>query len=402
MKTSLLLLAALSAALSSVDAAEPELNIYFGNLHAHTSYSDGVETPDKAYAYARDVAKLDFLAITEHNHLMGGFQSTPEKRRELYVGKEPASLVNAAKRLTEDGKFVALYGQEFSSMSKGNHVNVFEVPEPIEVMNGAFHTLLEWMKKHSDSTGRPAVLQLNHPALGRPGRTTVGRLDYGRDDFGDDAGWVRAMGGAASLIELLNGEPPADKPDTRAPQIMDHFYLVFLQLGFRVAPTGNQDNHRANWGVATEARTAIMAPALTTRALIDAMRARRVYATEDRNLRVWIRVNGHWCGDILRTPSREARIDIRIEDSDEPEAEYTVEAFSGEVGGDMATIAGTLELRGDTASHSMPGIRLDRNNQYVFFRITQAGKVPDRAWTAPVWLETGSPSPTPVANPPNP
>lgn len=401
MKTLLFAGAAVMAALPlavAAEAAAPFPSIYFGNLHSHTSYSDGAGTPEQAYAYARDVAKLDFLAITEHNHLMGGQESTPEKRRELYVGG-PGSLVSTAKRFTEDGKFVALYGQEFSSMSKGNHVNVFEVPEPIEVPNGAFNTLLDWMRKNTDSTGRPAVLQLNHPALGRPGRVTLGRIDYGRDDFGDDAGWVREMGGAASLVELLNGEPPEATPSTRAPQIMDPFYLVFLQLGFHVAPTGNQDNHRANWGTATEVRTAIMAPDLSTRSLIEAMRARHVYATEDRNLRVWIRVNGHWCGDILSTPTGEAKIDIRIEDADEPAAEYTVDAFSGEIGGAPGAVMASTKFKGDTASHAMTGVRFDRDNQYLFFRITQSGEIPDRAWTAPVWLATKEAAPE---NPPTP
>jgi len=41
--------------------------VFFGNLHSHTSYSDGSGTPSEAYAHARDVAKLDFMAITEHN-----------------------------------------------------------------------------------------------------------------------------------------------------------------------------------------------------------------------------------------------------------------------------------------------------------------------------------------------
>jgi len=46
----------------------PEDNVFFGNLHSHTSFSDGSGTPAQAYKRARDVAKLDFLAITEHNH----------------------------------------------------------------------------------------------------------------------------------------------------------------------------------------------------------------------------------------------------------------------------------------------------------------------------------------------
>ena len=46
-------------------AAHAQDNVFFGNLHSHTSHSDGSSTPDKAYKHARDVG-LHFLAITEH------------------------------------------------------------------------------------------------------------------------------------------------------------------------------------------------------------------------------------------------------------------------------------------------------------------------------------------------
>lgn len=381
----MLLLAGMPAA-----SGQETVRIFFGNLHAHTGLSDGSGTAEEAFRYARDVARLDFLAVTEHNHLLGGSNVPPERRKALYDGPGDAALVPVAKRMTEDGRFVALYGQEFSTMSKGNHVNVFDVPKVIDVASGDFAGLLRWMAANPDSGGRPAVLQLNHPMLGRPGKSDIGPKEFGRDDFGDDAGWIRAMGGAASLVEILNGEPPKNAPSTRAPQIMEPFYLRFLQLGFRVAPTGNQDNHHGQWGTVTEARTAILAPALTTKDLLDAMRARHVYATEDRNLRILARVNGRLCGDALTMAAKELAIEVTIEDADESDAEYLVEVFRGEVGGPTARIVQTAKFRGDTATGSVPGVSLDRVGQYVFLRVTQSGAPPDRAWTAPVWLDPAS------------
>src|SRR5690349_2255667 len=60
MKTSLpcLLIVSLGLSLPQIYAAEL---VFFGNLHSHTSYSDGSGTPDQAYKYARDTAKVDFL-----------------------------------------------------------------------------------------------------------------------------------------------------------------------------------------------------------------------------------------------------------------------------------------------------------------------------------------------------
>ncbi len=44
---------------------------YFGLLHSHTSYSDGMGTPDDAYKYAKKTG-LDFFALTDHNHDKAG------------------------------------------------------------------------------------------------------------------------------------------------------------------------------------------------------------------------------------------------------------------------------------------------------------------------------------------
>jgi len=48
--------------------ASAQERVFFGNLHSHTSYSDGSGTPREAFQYARTVAGIHFLALTEHNH----------------------------------------------------------------------------------------------------------------------------------------------------------------------------------------------------------------------------------------------------------------------------------------------------------------------------------------------
>lgn len=43
-----------------------EREIAWGDIHGHTLYSDGSGLPGEAYAFARDVALLDFAALTDH------------------------------------------------------------------------------------------------------------------------------------------------------------------------------------------------------------------------------------------------------------------------------------------------------------------------------------------------
>ena len=105
--TALLLLASASAQ-----------NVYFGNLHSHTSYSDGSGTPDEAFTHARDVARLDFLAITEHNHAAAenGAKDRADgiliaTQPDLYTGPRTDALMPSAARHTQNGTFVAIYGR---------------------------------------------------------------------------------------------------------------------------------------------------------------------------------------------------------------------------------------------------------------------------------------------------
>jgi arabinogalactan endo-1,4-beta-galactosidase len=383
-----------------VDAGQPTdregYRVYLGNLHGHTAVSDGTGTPREAYAYARDVAKLDFLALTEHNHLMGGEKAPIERRRAVYAGPDAEAVVPASHEFTQDGSFVALAGQEFSSMSKGNHVSVFDVGEvidPNDVPNGDFAGLLRWLDQHRDSDGNVAVLQLNHPALGRPGKT-IDANEYGRDDFGDDAGWLAHMVPATHLIELLNGEPPEGGP-RRAPQMMEKHYRLYLKTGFRVAPTGNQDNHKKQWGTITDVRTGIVAKSLTRKDLLDAMRARHVYASEDRDLRFIARIDGRLCGDVVSVsrdlPAKLITIECSIVDADERDAEYTVELFAGRVGKALAESIGSWTTHGNTPADRKPllgSIATDLPGRYFYLRITQSSPAgTDYAWTAPVWFD---------------
>ncbi len=76
---------------SNAIIVQPEGNIttrlYWGDLHGHTLYSDGSGLPSEAYEFARDVALLDFAAISDHSEhfirfgdvdLFGMFQNIQE------------------------------------------------------------------------------------------------------------------------------------------------------------------------------------------------------------------------------------------------------------------------------------------------------------------------------------
>lgn len=160
--------------------------VRFGNLHSHTSYSDGRGTPADAYAMACAQPGMDFFAITEHNHAAGDGKG--DRHDGILIGTQPAlyrgtptSLVETADQMNQPGACVTIYGQEFSTISQGNHVNIFDVANVINVSNGAFNDLLTWLAANPDMGGAEPLLQFNHPGTGKKAVK-----DYGHDDFGGD------------------------------------------------------------------------------------------------------------------------------------------------------------------------------------------------------------------------
>lgn len=90
------------------------MNLYRGEVHSHTNESDGIGSITEAYTYARDVARLDFFAVTDHSSTI-----TKDVLQKKHA--------NAAEQFNDPGKFVALYGYEqtYNSMTGYyGHLNV--------------------------------------------------------------------------------------------------------------------------------------------------------------------------------------------------------------------------------------------------------------------------------------
>jgi len=385
--------------------AQPALaqieNIRFGNLHAHTSYSDGKGLPEDAFKMACS-AGLDFFAVTEHNHAAGDGKG--DRRDGIVIATSPQlysgdvdSLVSAADRENNPNECVTLYGQEFSTISRGNHVNVFDVGSVIDVENGRFDLLLDWLDDNRDGGGDLALLQFNHP---RSGKRSVN--DYGRDDFGagGEIAWQQAMSAHVSLIEVFNAPALRDGTGQRTHDNSSQFKR-YLNLGFHVAPSVGQDNHYENWGHSTDARIAVVAPDFTRRGILNALRARHTYASEDKNLRVIFRAGDALMGDVTDPPAigEELPLTVQIIDDDEPDAVYVIDVYRDVAGGRPPSWpVESFEVSGNqTSPFQLEGVRLEALGEYVFLRITQFTEgvgdddehpEDDRVWTAPIWFET--------------
>jgi hypothetical protein len=336
-------------------------NLYFGDLHNHTSYSDGVGTPRQAYA-AAIAAGADFMAVTEHDSY--GFWITPE---------EWADMLAAAAEFTSD-RFVAMAGIEFWLAGSGE-INIFNTPNTPDVprdpaqrpvpgsMDAPFESLpavYDWIAREPGAVG-----QWNHP-------TYVTNNFFNFDFYTPERD--RGMG----VIEVWN--------DTWF--YTEDSYRMALDRGWRVMPAANADTHAADWIAGWELRTVLLAPRLTPADLYAAMSAGRGYATVDRNLRVRYTVNGEVMGSVLSPTTTKYAITLRAEDPDGlPITRLEIISDGGAVVASRATNGAAVEwsttLSSATARYFYARIRSASSPHNVLAQVTGGGGV--AAVTAPVF-----------------
>lgn len=333
----------------------PDWNVYFGQLHAHTNLSDGTGSVEEAFDYASKVENLDFFAVTDHSDSFDNADAGAIGADGRSISAGWAAGKQAAASVTNED-FVGLFGFEMTwpEDKKLGHISTFNTPGWQTRDQADFEnvpTALEHYYK-ALTTVPGSVSQFNHP-------------DIIHGDFERFDHYSPQYDAVISLLEIAGEDGAVDC----------EYYHLALDKGWHVAPTNNQNNHNGQWGDASRARTVILAETLTEKALYDAMKDRRVYATQDSDLTVYYTLNGAVMGSIL-PKSEEAEITVFLSDpTDEAIGNVEVVADGGEVidSAYVGTPAKVLEL-------SVSG-----GYNYYYLRITQPDG--DVAVTAPVWMD---------------
>jgi trimeric autotransporter adhesin len=344
---------------AEAEDSSPAYNLYFGDLHSHTSYSDGEGTPDEAFAAAR-TAGADFLALTDHHYLL--------------LDWEWADILRSADDHTVDDEFVAMAGYEYF-LPGINEINIYgtrimppdAVSKPYPHYSGErmtgdsfFPWIYDWIANEPGAIG-----QWNHPlSYGCPVCWDFYQFDFCNEERD------LAMG----MIECYNW---GDRESS---------YVKALDAGWHMMPTATADDHYGEWISGSEVRTVLLAPSLTREDLYDAMRDGRGYATQDSNLAIYYTLNGAVMGSVLYGVTS-VTASIHIEDPDQ-------------VAGDAITLVEIMTNGGAViASQEGDGtcvfdwdVTLEvEDGGYYFVRVhtesNELGLPGVTAWTAPVWAE---------------
>lgn len=323
-------------------------NCYFGQLHSHTSISDGKGTYSDAYNYARNTANLDFFAITDHSNY---FDSYNDWTKSL----EWADMKSTADSYNKDGIFAAIAGFEMTWSDGTGHINTFNT-DWFESRLTPGMDLQAYYKKIAADTD--SISQWNHPG------TKFG-------DFNNFAYLSAANDNAIKLIEVGNG---AGVPGSSSYFPSYDYYTTALDKGWHVAPSNNQDNHTPNWGTTNDCRTVVLAPSLTRANVFDAIKNLRVYSTEDKDLEISYSINNSIMGSILSNPSA-LNFSITAADLEANDTISKIELIS-----DGGVVSASSNFSSNAVSWNP---QLTSKYKYYFVRITEAdGNI---AVTAPIW-----------------
>ncbi|WP_147273188.1 Ig-like domain-containing protein [Anaerobacterium chartisolvens] len=339
---------------------EEVYSLYYGQLHSHTNFSDGQGSPDDAYSWARDEGHADFFAVTDHSNWFDNEKNTANESITSIsesTSQEWKDLNSIADSYNNDGSFTAIAGFEMTWSNGTGHINTFNTPWFVSRSNSAMdlNAYYNKIKESPDS-----INQLNHP-----GKTFGDFFDFGYYSKEADA--------VVQLIEVGNGEGPI-RGSGYFPSY--EYYTRALDKGWHVAPSNNQDNHKQKWVTANEARTVALATELTRDGIYDAIRERRVYATEDRNLQIEYELNGNVMGSILGDTDDSLSFEIKVTDPDAGDSIGKISIISN--GG---TVAASKTFSGNNAEWSF---ELEPKYSYYYVRVDQTDK--DIAVTAPVWV----------------
>jgi hypothetical protein len=324
------------------------LRLFYGDLHTHTSYSDGMGRPEEALRQMRERG-LHFAAITDHSE----FFDPKVAIRDQDLWTAAARQVAAA----NDATFVALRGFEWSSPRQG-HSNVWcsagftSYHETGDETMGPYY---EWLAGAPPIAGAQVLAGFNHP-----GREPV---------CFDGCAYIPALDERIVTLECFNRSDDYGE-----------MYFRALDRGWHVGAIGVSDHHQQDWGNPMFPRAGVLAPTLRLPALQAALQARRVFATRSPTLALLLAGNTALMGARLRLGSDEPlMLGVWCDDTTASQSWSRIELWTN--GG---TLLDSYETRGLNQVFWQMAVPVQGAEERWFaVRVLHAGAV--RAYSSPIW-----------------
>ena len=342
------------------EPADEKYRLCWGDLQIHGNLSDGTGTPEDIYRYARDVAGLDVAALTEHDH----WGYLPLESNEANWQRS----LDATDRYHEDGRFVAIYGYEWTDWTYGHQHVLFRRREQARVWSWR-NSLSDAPTKLWEKLAGADCITIPHHCGGGPIPTC----------------WKYHDPKFQPVVEIVSVHGVSERMGQagciRSPEPAGMVQAA-LARGYRLGFIGSGDSHDGHPGIGSPQMpppglAGIYATELTRDGIFEALRARRVYATNGCRAILRFHSGGVPMGGTIRLDgSSDPRTFSIAVVGDAPIAVVTVVKNNA----DVANLEGGSVVFAESWTDQSPA----KTGDYYYVRIAQADG--GWVWSSPIWV----------------
>jgi hypothetical protein len=336
--------------------------VLWGDLHGHSALSDGTGTPEDYFRYARDVAALDVVALTDHDHWgLRPLDAEPAAWREIQ---------QQTQRFHEPGRFVTIPGYEWTSWIYG-HRHVLWFDGDGEILSSLSREYESPQQLWRGLEGR-AALTFAHHSAGGPVATDWSIAPDPRFEP------------VTEIVSVHGNSEAPDAPNPIYSPVAGNWVRDALGRGYRLGFVGSGDSHDGHPGLAQLASpsggglAAILSEQRTREGVLAALRARRVYATNGPRILLRAAVGAHPMGSSVALAPGEAREERLFVHAVGTGPLARIDVVRGGV------VADSLDLEGREEAMLEKPLAGLRDGDWVYVRVVQRDG--GAAWSSPVFF----------------
>lgn len=349
-----------------VSENKPQYRLFWGDLHCHSIFGDGIRLPEEIHTFARDESFLDVFALTDHTEAITKGQWTyfSEVANDFY----------------EPGRYVTFIGGEWTSPKLG-HRNFIYPGDKGPILRCTDPNQDTLQKLYAIARTEGALVIANHTASF--GHTT--HWDNGHDPECERLVEIYSIGGINEMMFGLNRLSPNRRKDQ---EVAGSHAIDGLKRGFKLGFIGAGDDHDGRPGDSLHhlqekpadykflrgpGLMGVWAEELTRESVFKALWNRRVYGTT--NHRTWLKfsINDAPMGSEIRA---RGELSVKIEAAGVTKIERI-----------------DLVREGETVRSFEPGMQYFSTNitvnkagtsTWYYLRLKLAED--HAAWSSPIWI----------------
>lgn len=329
----------------------PSYNHYNGVFFDKANSTNVQSSYNDIYEVARYSNNLKFLCINETNNM--------DDMPNFIQNKTYNKLIESEKSHDVTDQFVALSSFEFNATHnkvKNAQLNIYNSSQPFTIKD---NSSIDNIYKNLFYNEYNIIGQFKY-------NESFNNMDYLKYSIYGD-----------SVINLFELNKTYNN-DSNSFELCTKSYIDALEKGWHLAPIINEVSDSSTFNLNTEFRTIALCENLSKHDLIDALQSRRIYVSEDKNIKVDFTINRMPMGSILNTNDK-LKFTISAVDNDKIDKIKNIKIYTNK-----NELIKNYDFSSNYARIDF-SINPPDKNAYYYLVITESNN--KKTITAPIWIE---------------